>query len=325
MFIGVVDIGGLLTFSVNTHSPTTQAEIDADAVPSYRIYEDETGTPILTGVMAKLDDAGTTGFYSEQITVSAISGFEYNKTYTIRVTATVAGIVGTTIRTFQVKPLDTYLSDWNTGVLTIAQVTNVAVVGSLGAGSIVSSSFGPASIEGVAFATGLNIIPMASSTSNTGAPSNNQGPVQGSTATTVTLGSGASAVNNFYVGAQIRILAGTGAGGQSRLCTAYDGVTKIATVATAWATNPPVGSHYAIEPGGVAAAAVGSDPLQGIIEGTVTLKQALQYILAFVSGKTDGGGSDTLTFRNISDTQTALQFVLSAQNNRLTVTRTPTP
>ena len=84
-----VPIGSNLVFSVCTHDPDTGVLTDADSVPTYRIYEDETATPILTGSMAKLDDANTTGFYTEQIECTADNGFEQNKTYTIYIIATI--------------------------------------------------------------------------------------------------------------------------------------------------------------------------------------------------------------------------------------------
>lgn len=87
-----VEIGDSLVFSVTTHSPSTNALTDADAVPTYRIYGDETGTPILTGSMAKLDDANTTGFYSEEIECTSGNGFENGKSYTIYITATVSSV-----------------------------------------------------------------------------------------------------------------------------------------------------------------------------------------------------------------------------------------
>jgi hypothetical protein len=102
-FLGRWEIDDLLTFPVNTHSPSTGAATDADSVPTYRVYEDETGTPILTGSMALLDGANTAGFYSEQITLSAANGFETGKSYTIYVSATVGGVVGTMAHTFQVE------------------------------------------------------------------------------------------------------------------------------------------------------------------------------------------------------------------------------
>jgi len=89
-----VEIGDNLVFSVCTHDPDTGVLTDADAVPAYRIYEDETAVPILTGNMAKLDDAGTTGFYTELIACTAGNGFENGKTYTIYITAAVGGDTG---------------------------------------------------------------------------------------------------------------------------------------------------------------------------------------------------------------------------------------
>ena len=95
--------GDMLTFAVNTHSPATGAQTDADSPPSYRIYEDETGTPILTGSMAKLDDANTLGFYSEQVDLDASApDFEQGKSYNIRIEAIVGGVTGATIMNFQI-------------------------------------------------------------------------------------------------------------------------------------------------------------------------------------------------------------------------------
>lgn len=89
-----VVLGDNLTFSVCTHSPDTSAVTDADSEPTYRVYEDETATPVLTGTMAKLDDANTTGFYSEQIACTALNGFERGKSYTIYVTGAVSAVSG---------------------------------------------------------------------------------------------------------------------------------------------------------------------------------------------------------------------------------------
>lgn len=90
----LVQIGENIVFSITTHDPDTGVLTDADAAPAYRIYEDETATAILTGTMAKLDDANTTGFYTESIACSVANGFENGKTYTIYITAVVDGDTG---------------------------------------------------------------------------------------------------------------------------------------------------------------------------------------------------------------------------------------
>ena len=102
MNLGRWKIDDFLTFTCNTHTASTGAATDATGVPTYRVYEDETGTPILTGSMAKLDDANTLGFYSERIQLTAANGFEVDKQYSIYISATVGGIEGTISHNFQV-------------------------------------------------------------------------------------------------------------------------------------------------------------------------------------------------------------------------------
>lgn len=87
-------IGEDLVFSVTTHDPDTGVVTDADAVPDYWVYEDENGASILNGAMAKLDDANTTGFYTELIQCTAGNGFEDGKNYTVYIEAEVGGDKG---------------------------------------------------------------------------------------------------------------------------------------------------------------------------------------------------------------------------------------
>ena len=89
-----VYLGSYLTFSICTHNPATAALTDADDSPTYRIYEDETVTAILSGCLAKLDDGNTTGFYTEKVDCSASNGFESSKTYTVYIEATVNSDTG---------------------------------------------------------------------------------------------------------------------------------------------------------------------------------------------------------------------------------------
>jgi len=98
-----VDLGDNLVFSVTTHHPDTGLLTDADAVPAYWIYEDETAVAILTGNMAKLDDANTTGFYSELIACTTANGFEVGKTYSPYIEATVDGVKGGISYAFKVN------------------------------------------------------------------------------------------------------------------------------------------------------------------------------------------------------------------------------
>jgi hypothetical protein len=102
-YYGSWTLDDVLTFTAQTHTPATGADVDDDDFPTYDVYEDETGTAILSGTMAKLDDAGTLGFYSEQITLSPGNDFELGKSYHIRVTATVGGVDGSEVHNFQME------------------------------------------------------------------------------------------------------------------------------------------------------------------------------------------------------------------------------
>ena len=142
-YLGSYAIDDYLTFAVNTHNNKGQAR-DADAVPSYRVYEDETTVPILTGNMALLDGANTVGFYSERIQLTAANGFETGKIYNVYITATVQGTQGTISHIFQMPTATSSTFDPLTDTVivssgTITNVTNpVTVTGTVNA-NIVSS------------------------------------------------------------------------------------------------------------------------------------------------------------------------------------------
>lgn len=74
------------------------------------------------------------------------------------------------------------------------------------------------------------------------------GTAQAGAASTITLASGASAVDSFYVGCYVNITNNTptNAQGQARRITGYVGSTKVATVEAAWGTNPSSSSTYEI-------------------------------------------------------------------------------
>ncbi|MEK6799863.1 MAG: hypothetical protein AABZ12_12930 [Planctomycetota bacterium] len=73
------------------------------------------------------------------------------------------------------------------------------------------------------------------------------GTAQAGGSNTITLDAGASAVTNFYKHAILAITAGTGAG-QAQIIDSYDGTTKVATMAAAWATAPNNTSQFVILP-----------------------------------------------------------------------------
>jgi hypothetical protein len=96
-------LGGTVTFSFPCHDPTANAqESDADALPTYRVYEELTNVPILNGNCQLLDDANTVGFYGGQFVASAANGFEVDKFYGILCRAIVNTIPGQAVFHFKV-------------------------------------------------------------------------------------------------------------------------------------------------------------------------------------------------------------------------------
>ncbi len=129
-------------------------------------------------------------------------------------------------------------------------------------------------------------------------------------ATSITLRSGSSSVADYYVGCEVQIVAGTGAGQAPRVITAYDGGTKVATVATAWATTPNNTSVYLLLPVGRSITVSNLDKTgYGLAAGAVTSSviatdaiDASQVSAAAVAKITSGLATGT----NVTDAQTAI-------------------
>jgi len=71
------------------------------------------------------------------------------------------------------------------------------------------------------------------------------GTAQAGAATTITLAAGANATDDHYNYDSIYITGGTGSG-QRKTVTDYNGTTKVATVDSAWSTNPDATSTYEV-------------------------------------------------------------------------------
>ena len=59
-----------------------------------------------------------------------------------------------------------------------------------------------------------------------------------------------------------------------------------------------------------------ADVLDGVIEGTITVKQTLMTALAFCAGKASGGGTDTIVFRNQADDKDRITLTVNSDGNR---------
>lgn len=73
-----------------TSDPTTGAAADADPLPTCKVREDGTDSPIATPVVVKR--GGTVGEYYVPVACTDANGFEANKSYNVLVMATVGGV-----------------------------------------------------------------------------------------------------------------------------------------------------------------------------------------------------------------------------------------
>lgn len=60
--------------------------------------------------------------------------------------------------------------------------------------------------------------------------------------------------------------------------------------------------------------------LDEVVEGTLTLRQAIRLFLSALSGKSSGGGTVTLTFRDNADSKNRITATVDANGNRTAMT-----
>jgi len=146
----------------------------------------------------------------------------------------------------------------------------------------------------------------------------------GGGAGTITLDLAASAVNDFYKGQVIAIVGGAGAG-QARACYGYNGGTFVASIRPDWATPPNAGSWFSILNVGSAVVALIEDAVTDQIldeptETGMTLRQATNIMLAALAGKSSGGGTPNIKFRDQANTKDRIDSTVDADGNRTDIT-----
>lgn len=113
----------------------------------------------------------------------------------------------------------------------------------------------------------------------------------GSTSTTIVLDSGASATDDFYNRAHIRIVSGTGSGQSARRIDDYVGSSKTATINEAWVTTPDNTSVFEIFGEPAAAVTLGA----GAISRSTFAQDALDTFRDVRRDTATAGSTTTIT------------------------------
>lgn len=153
---------------------------------------------------------------------------------TVVATPAVAGVPKVEVSTIDASAITA--TSIASGAITSAKIASGAITSSqIAASAIGASQIASAALTSAKFDNTVNIQITRTATAQAGA------------ASSITLDASASATNSLYSGSQVYIVSGTGAG-QTRVITAYVGSTKVATVDSAWATNPDATSVFQIIP-----------------------------------------------------------------------------
>jgi hypothetical protein len=62
-----------------------------------------------------------------------------------------------------------------------------------------------------------------------------------------------------------------------------------------------------------------TDLMSAVVEGSITMEQAMRLLLSVATGKSSGGGTGTLTFRNMADNGDRLVVNVDGDGNRTTI------
>lgn len=151
----------------------------------------------------------------------------------------------------------------------------------------------------------------------------------GNSTTAIKLDAGASATNDYYTGHQLTVVSGTGAP-QAAVITAYDGTTKIATVAPAWPTAPDNTSVFLISANAQANTVlienldatnqIRDSVFNGVVENSVTFLSLFRGCVAALLGKASGLATTTATYRDNADSKNRISATVDSSGNRSAVT-----
>jgi hypothetical protein len=101
-YIGTYALSSPLTVFLQTTSPNTASAVDADALPSYKVYINLVSAPLTSGTFSLIDGVNVDGFYAAQFVLSTTHGFSASGTYCIRKAASVSLVSAAQIDVFRI-------------------------------------------------------------------------------------------------------------------------------------------------------------------------------------------------------------------------------
>lgn len=219
---------------------TTEMTADTVAVMVKTTSTNAKTTPIVMYPLEVGDiDVDVTAWNGNAVAVPTVAGVPKVDTTTWNGTAVAtpdtAGYVKATIK----GGTGTGEVSLSSGLVTLAGVTHTGAV--IPTVTTTTTATNVTTVNGLA----ASVINRASLAADTGLQSARSNTAQAGAAGSITLDASASATTDFYKGAMVMLTGGTGVG-QWRLITAYNGTTKVATVAPNWATNPDNTSTFAV-------------------------------------------------------------------------------
>lgn len=167
-YLGSWKLEDVVAVHVQTSSVTTGAATDGDSVPTWRMYEDATATPVTTGSFTTLN--AQTGFYVAQITLASAIGYEKGKSYGLRVACTVGAVIGADVHSLQIEAEVDVNSASTTINAHVASMTAGAITANvISAGALTLAKFAADAVAGLttvgataasAIATATQALPM---------------------------------------------------------------------------------------------------------------------------------------------------------------------
>ena len=330
-------LGSVKYFNVTTHHPTGGFSLDADLVPRFGVFEQETAVAIYDGTMTKV--GGFVGLYNGNVPISGSEGFEVNKYYNLVISGAVQGVESKFVRDmFQVlsndaDTINTKLTATSGDVVTIKAVNDQFIFSSSGVKADIVAVDGISATTGDLFNNPNVITNFVWDEVLTGAThnvSNSAGKrlraieeafiihagtcdgIAGQTVGIVRLETAtAPAIDNIFNHTRIVFTAGTNAG-FTRMISDYDGTNKDITIAPDLPEICDATTEYEIEPAIVHAQTIAGGYEGGRVwvahTGTVPTITPQQYVDGVIDNPLDDSEFNSGAAKTLADSLNLREF-----------------